>query len=107
LFRAFFINSTGVVIQKMLANRRNPDQFLIRIKRPPPCLVILQYSSRWVGVLEYYQPATGTAFFTFHGIYPDPMNVIKNIFISDLRNPCNNFFWIEKLFIQKMMIIVL
>jgi hypothetical protein len=87
LFRAFFINITGVVIQKMRANRRNPDQLLRRIKRPPPCPVILQYSSRWVGVLKYYQPATGTALFTFHGIYPYPINVIKNILISGLKKP--------------------
>jgi len=36
-----FINIAGVVIKKMRAYARNPDQVIDRIKFPAPCPVIL------------------------------------------------------------------
>ena len=79
MFRPVFINSAGVVIKKMRAYRRNPDQFIDRIKCPTPCPVIFQTFFCGVAVLEYYHPATRPAFFAFHGIYSEQINVIKNI----------------------------
>jgi hypothetical protein len=70
LFRPGFVNFTGVVIEKMPAYRRNPDQVSDRIKCPPSFTIILQHYFRGVAVLEYYHPATSPAFFTFHGFSP-------------------------------------
>jgi hypothetical protein len=77
LFRPFFINIAGVVIKKMRAYGRNPDQVIDRIKCPAPCPVILQTFFCGVAVLEYYPPATCPAFFAFHIIYSDQINLIK------------------------------
>jgi hypothetical protein len=70
LFRPGFVNIAGVVIEKMPAYRRNPDQVSDRIKRPPSFTIILQNYFRGVAVLEYYHPATSPAFFTSHGFSP-------------------------------------